>query len=135
MIVENSQSFSVPLIRPQLFTGTVQAIRITSVVAQIAHHLNLVQLGSSTYIWRATDRPSGMPRRNARLLLKCRSCRFGGYRWWAACPRCQRYAAVLLRRRQCRLPYMPSTQISQPSLLECLSAHKPSRSVAGRNRS
>lgn len=41
MIVENSQSFSAPLIHPQLFTHPVQAVRITSIVAQIAYCMSL----------------------------------------------------------------------------------------------
>jgi len=41
MIVENSQSFSAPLIHSQLFTRPVLAVRIPSVVAQIAYRMSL----------------------------------------------------------------------------------------------
>ena len=58
MIVENSQSFSAPLIHSQLFTRPVQAVRITSVVAQIAHRMSLSRRISSPARWLWLNRVS-----------------------------------------------------------------------------
>lgn len=58
MIVENSQSFSAPLIHSQLFTRPVQTVRITSIMAQIAHRMSLSRRISSPSIWLWLNRVS-----------------------------------------------------------------------------
>lgn len=121
MIVENHQSFSPRLTRSDLFTRPVQGLCIQDTLRQAVARLRHNEDLTSRTIWIGIEGVSG---HKLRLILKRQPCRFGGYRWWAACPRCQRYAAVLyfvdgrVACRIChRLKYMSHVCSNAPRLM------------------
>ncbi len=121
MIVENSKGFSPQLIRSELFTRPVEGLDIHEVVRQIVERFGHDDELASRPFWIGIE---GMPSTIMRLMLKRRSCRFGGYRWSAICPRRMKNVAKLylvnyrLACRSChRLKYMSHICSDAPRLM------------------
>lgn len=94
-IVENSQTFSPQLRQVYVFTQSVQGLSITDLVRQLGMHLRGPHEIASRAIYIGTETADDQTPSHLRLHLKRRACRFGGFRWWAACPRCRKSVALL----------------------------------------
>jgi len=124
MISGNSQSFSVPLSRAELFTRKVPALRIQALVAEVAQRVGgMEQILSGAVTLRIGGAQEGCPV-DIKLCLLAQPCRFGGHRWWATCPGCRRRVAILylvggsLPCRKCQgLKYLSKTCSDVPRLM------------------
>lgn len=124
MIVENSQRFSPRLTRSHFFTRPVTCLRVTDLVRQTVQYLGDVEQMAAVQIWIGFEESGVIQERPLQLTLKSRPCRFGGSRWWAACPRCRRYVAILyladdfVACRKChRLKYLSQVCSDAPRLM------------------
>ena len=124
MIIENSQRFSPRLTRADLFTRSVMRLKVTDLVRQTVHYLGDLEHIADVQIWIGFEESGLIKERPLQLTLKSQSCRFGGSRWWAACPRCRKYAAILyladgfVACRKChRLKYLSQVCSDAPRLM------------------
>jgi hypothetical protein len=85
MIVENSQRFSPPMTRSDLFTRSVMRLKVTDLVRQMLQYLGDGERIAAVQIWIGFEESGGMLERPAQLTLKSQPCRFGGSRW-LTCP-------------------------------------------------
>jgi hypothetical protein len=116
-----SQSFSPGLKTAELFTRRVQFIRVTDLIRKITGHMSTPEDILSTAISITfSDSSEG----SIRLNFKREACRFGGYRWWAACPICNKFVASLywakdrVACRKCQgLKYMSQVCSNAPKLM------------------
>lgn len=116
-----SQRFSPKLITTELFTHRVQFIRVTDLIRTITSYVVAPEeILSTSFSITFADTSEG----SIRLKFKRQPCRFGGYRWWIACPVCRKYVVTLYHAKDrvaCRkchgLRYISQTFSNAPKLM------------------
>ena len=124
MISGNTQSFSAPLSKAELFTRKVPALRIQALLAEVSQRVGgTEQILSGAVTLRSGRSQEGCPC-DIELCLLAQPCRFGGHRWWTICPGRRRRVAILylvggsLACRTCQgLKYLSKTCSDAPRLM------------------